>query len=189
VFVRVPEPERPGGAARLMRARLSGGRPRTIARLPDTTLADDVLGSDLDLARGRLALAVYRAPALDPAHGSWVVLLGRSDGRRLREVDAGGAGEEEADRRASPTFAAGALYWTASNDEPAGPPNARVRRLDLHTGATTERPVEGYLISVAADGVRPVAPLLLSTDDGANDPSVEWYGTAVVRAIPRTGFR
>jgi hypothetical protein len=186
VFVRVPEPERPGGAARLMRAQLAGGRARTIARLPDTTIADDVLGADLD--GGRLALTVYRAPALDPPHGSWVVLLGRSDGRRLREVEAGGAGEEEADRRASPTFAAGALYWTASNDEPASPANARVRRLDMRTGATTERHVEGYLISVAADAVRPVAPLLISTDDGGNDPSVEWYGTAVVRAIPRAGF-
>jgi len=185
VFVRVPEPERPGGAARLMRARLAGGQPRTIARLPAVTIADDVLGADFD--RGRLALAVYRAPSVDPAHGEWVVLLDRGDGR-LREIDAGGAGEEHADRRSSPTFAAGTLYWAAANDEPAGPPDARVHRLDLRTGAKAERPVEGYLLSVAADPVRRAAALLVSADDGAHDPSVEWYGTAIVRAIPRAGF-
>jgi len=190
-FVRVGEPEQPDFPARLMRARLDGGAPHTIAELPDTTIADDLLGADLD--RGRLALAVYRAPALDPAHGEWVVLLGRSDGRGLHVVDTGGAGEEHAERRGSPTFAAGALYWTASNDEPAGPaaevPNAHVRRRDLRTGATTERAVDGYLISVAADAVRPTAPLLISADDGGNDPSVEWYSRTVVRAIPTRGFR
>jgi hypothetical protein len=187
-FVRVPEADRRPGGARLMIGRLDAGRPaRGAALLRETTIADDVLG--LDLEGARLAVAVYRAPPDDPAHGSWAMLLGRRDGRGLRAVDAGGAGEEHAEVRASPTFAAGALYWIASNDEPAGPAGARVRRRDLRTGATTDRPVDGYLVSVAADARRPVAPLLVSVDDGENDPAIEWYGRTIVCAIARRGFR
>jgi hypothetical protein len=181
---------------RVLMHRLGTRRERTLMTLPGANEPGYTYSRDVDLRSSaisgpRVALGVF-----EPAeYGTAMYLNDR--GVRFERLAHGGFGEDNERRHGSPAFAGRYLYWSYSNTSTfTHPPNGWVLRRDLRSGRTVTAEAPGYVEAVAADPLRPGAPLTVSsfaekdpdTGTATGTDAVQTLDAPVWGRVPRSIF-